>query len=183
LRHCESRYDCQPHRLVIPSLAMSLDDTLPTDLASAHALIIAQRQALSVAELRAAAAESEAQYRPLLIEKLKFTIRKLRHERFGRSSERGTLLDQLELQPPIWRRTRRKRTPRPKWPPRRQARRLTDDFRLRRESDTSRRASADTGRGRTTERLTGLLESKTLCEGGCLGANSVQPNVSAWVQR
>jgi transposase len=77
---------------------MSLDDSLPTDLASAHALIIAQRQALSVAELRASAAEGEAQYRALLIEKLKYTIRKLRHERFGQSSERGTLLDQLELQ-------------------------------------------------------------------------------------
>ena len=77
---------------------MSIDDSLPTDLASAHALIIAQRQALSAAELRATAAESEAQYRALLIEKLKFTIRKLRHDRFGQSSERGALLDQLELQ-------------------------------------------------------------------------------------
>ncbi len=77
---------------------MSLDDSLPLDLASAHALIIAQRQALNAAEMRAAVAESEAQYRALLIEKLKFTIRKLRHERFGQSSERGTLLDQLELQ-------------------------------------------------------------------------------------
>jgi len=36
--------------------------------------------------------------RTLLIEKLKLTIKKLRHERFGQSSERGTLLDQLELQ-------------------------------------------------------------------------------------
>jgi transposase len=77
---------------------MSIADSLPTDLASAHALIIAQRQALSAAELRATAAESEAQYRALLIEKLKFTIRKLRHDRFGQSSERGALLDQLELQ-------------------------------------------------------------------------------------
>jgi len=77
---------------------MSLDDSLPTDLASAHALIITQRQALSAAEQRAATAESEAQYRALLIEKLKFTIRKLRHDRFGQSSERGALLDQLELQ-------------------------------------------------------------------------------------
>jgi transposase len=85
-------------RVVIPSLAMSRDDSLPTDLASAHALIIAQRAALSAAELRARTAESEAQYRALLIEKLKFTIRKLRHERFGQSSERGALLDQLELQ-------------------------------------------------------------------------------------
>jgi transposase len=83
---------------VIPLLATSLDDSLTTDLASAHALIIAQRQALSAVELRATAAESEAQYRAQLIEKLKFTIRKLRHDRFGQSSERGALLDQLELQ-------------------------------------------------------------------------------------
>ena len=77
---------------------MSIDDSLPADLASAHALIIAQRQALNAAEARATAAESEAQYRALLIEKLKYTIRKLRHERFGQSSERGALLEQLELQ-------------------------------------------------------------------------------------
>ena len=71
----------------------------PTDfLPSAHALIVAQRQALNATEIRAATAESEAQYRALLIEKLKFTIRKLRHERLGQSSERGTLLDQFELQ-------------------------------------------------------------------------------------
>ena len=76
---------------MIPLSAMSIDDSLPTDLTSAHALIIAQRQALN-------AAQSEAQHRALLIEKLKFTIRKLRHERFGQSSERGALLDQLELQ-------------------------------------------------------------------------------------
>jgi hypothetical protein len=38
-------------------------DSLPTDLAAAHAMIIAQRQALSVAEARATTAESEAQYR------------------------------------------------------------------------------------------------------------------------
>jgi transposase len=70
---------------------MSIDDSLPTDLASAHALIIAQRAALSEAQ-------REAQHRALLIEKLKYTIKKLRHERFGQSSERGALLDQLELQ-------------------------------------------------------------------------------------
>jgi transposase len=85
-------------RVVIPLLAMSIDDSLPTDLASAHALIMAQRQALTAAQARATAAESEAQYRALLIEKLKYAIRKLRHERFGQSSERGELLDQLELQ-------------------------------------------------------------------------------------
>jgi transposase len=70
---------------------MSNDDSLPTDLASAHALILVQRQAL-------VAAQSEAQHRALLIEKLKYTIKKLRHEQFGQSSERGALLDQLELQ-------------------------------------------------------------------------------------
>jgi transposase len=44
------------------------------------------------------AAEAEAQTRSLLIEKLKLTIKKLRHEHFGQSSERGALLEQLELQ-------------------------------------------------------------------------------------
>ena len=43
-------------------------------------------------------AEAEAHAGTLLIEKLKLTIKKLRHEQFGQSSERGALLDQLELQ-------------------------------------------------------------------------------------
>ena len=43
------------------------------------------------------AAEADAQAQTLLIEKLKLTIRKLRHEQSGQSSERGALLDQLEL--------------------------------------------------------------------------------------
>jgi transposase len=106
---------------VILLLAMSIDDSLPTDLASAHALIIAQRQALSAAEMRATVVESEAQYRALLIEKLKFTIRKLRHERFGQSAERGTISSSFNS--PIWRRMRRKRTRRAKWQPRRLTRR------------------------------------------------------------
>jgi transposase len=96
-------------------LATSLDDSLTTDLARAHALIIAQRQALSAAELRATAAESEAQYRAQLIEKLKFTIRKLRHDRFGQSSERVRYSTSSSCNWPIWRRMRRKRTRRPKW--------------------------------------------------------------------
>jgi transposase len=83
---------------VILSVVMSIDDSLPTDLTRAHALIMAQREALVAAQARAAAAESEARYRALLIEKLKYTIRKLQHERFGQSSERGALLEQLELQ-------------------------------------------------------------------------------------
>jgi transposase len=63
---------------------MSPDDSLPADLAGAHAMILAQRAALLD--------------RTLLIEKLKFMIAKLRHERFGQSSERSAILDQLELQ-------------------------------------------------------------------------------------
>src|ERR1700736_4957499 len=72
-------------------------DSLPTDLASAHAMIVATREALLAAEARASAAESEAKFRALLIEKLKYTIAKLRHERFGQSSERSAILEQLEL--------------------------------------------------------------------------------------
>ncbi len=53
------------------------------------------RQRLRPDDQRAAA---EAQAQTLLIEKLELTINRLRHERFGQSSERGALLDQLELQ-------------------------------------------------------------------------------------
>ncbi|HET9474976.1 MAG TPA: IS66 family transposase [Steroidobacteraceae bacterium] len=67
-------------------------------MSTAHAIIIAQRDALLTAEARATAAESEAKFRALLIEKLKYTIARLRHEQYGQSSERSTVLDQLELQ-------------------------------------------------------------------------------------
>jgi transposase len=72
-------------------------DSLPTDLAAAHAMIIATRAALLAAEARASALESEAKFRALLIEKLKYTIAKLRHEKFGQSAERSAILEQLEL--------------------------------------------------------------------------------------
>ena len=80
-------------------------DSLPTTLAAARAAITAQREALAAAEkrveaaeARAAAAENEAKSNALLIEKLKFTIAKLRHAQFGQSAERGAILEQLELQ-------------------------------------------------------------------------------------
>jgi transposase len=60
-------------------------------------MIIAQRDALLEAEARASAAESEARLRAPLVEKLKYTIAKLRHEKFGQSSERCAILEQLEL--------------------------------------------------------------------------------------
>jgi transposase len=72
-------------------------DSLPTDLAAAHAMIIAKHEELLAAQARASAAESEVKHRALLIEKLKYTIAKLRHEKFGQSSERGAILEQLEL--------------------------------------------------------------------------------------
>jgi transposase len=72
-------------------------DSLPTDLAAAHAMIIAQREALLVAEAKAQNAEAEARHRALLIEQMKFTIAKLRQEKFGQSSERGAFLEQLAL--------------------------------------------------------------------------------------
>jgi transposase len=70
---------------------MSAADSLPDDVETLKSMLVAERAARM-------AAEGEAQHRALLIEKLKYTIRKLQHERFGQSSERGTLLDQLELQ-------------------------------------------------------------------------------------
>jgi transposase len=70
---------------------MSADDSLPDDIITLKAMVRAERAARL-------AAEAEAQARTLLIEKLKVTIKKLRHERFGQSSERAALLDQLELQ-------------------------------------------------------------------------------------
>lgn len=70
---------------------MSIDDSLPNDVATLQSMLVAERAARR-------AAQSEAQYRAVLIEKLKFTIKKLRHERFGQSAECGVLLEQLELE-------------------------------------------------------------------------------------
>src|SRR5258708_8223094 len=80
-------------------------DSLPTTLAAAGAAVTAQREAVAAAErraiaaeARAAAAENEAKSYALQIEKLKFTVAKLRHAQFGQSAERGAILEQLELQ-------------------------------------------------------------------------------------
>src|ERR1700748_2796016 len=70
---------------------MGTDDSLPDDVTKLQAMLRAERAARL-------AAEAEAQAGSLLIEKLKLRIKKLRHEQFGQSSERGALLDQLELQ-------------------------------------------------------------------------------------
>jgi transposase len=66
-------------------------EPLPDDIETLKALLLAERAARM-------SAEAEARGRALEIEKLKFIIAKLRHERYGQSAERGALLEQLELQ-------------------------------------------------------------------------------------
>ena len=71
------------------------DTPLPDDVETLKALLLAERE-----EHRAEREEHRAELRTqaLEIEQLKQTIARLRHERFGQSSERRALLDQLELQ-------------------------------------------------------------------------------------
>jgi transposase len=64
------------------------DDPLPDDVETLKAMLLAERQTH----------RAETREQALLIEKLRHTIAKLRHERFGQSAERRALLDQLELQ-------------------------------------------------------------------------------------
>jgi transposase len=81
-------------------------ESLPTDLAAAHAMILAERHARLTAEANAAAAKAEAanaqadlSSREALIAHLKLAIEKLRRELYGTRSERtARLLDQMELQ-------------------------------------------------------------------------------------
>jgi transposase len=69
-------------------------DDLPSDLAAAHAVILAERAARMEAEARARAVTSNAD---VLIARLKLEIEKLRREIYGSRSERkARLLDQLE---------------------------------------------------------------------------------------
>ena len=66
-------------------------------IATEAAYLDAQTKALE-AETKARNAEAEVRARDLEIEQMKFTIAKLRHERFDQSSERSAVLEQLELQ-------------------------------------------------------------------------------------
>jgi transposase len=71
---------------------------LPTDLASAHAMILAQREMLEQKQSELTLARSDAKVRALEIERLKLLLAKARREHFGQSSECGKLLvEQLEL--------------------------------------------------------------------------------------
>jgi transposase len=70
---------------------MSRADSLPNDVETLKAMVLA-------AETRACNAEAQARARDLLIEQMKLTIAKLKHAHYGQSSERGAILAQLELQ-------------------------------------------------------------------------------------
>jgi transposase len=81
-------------------------ESLPADLAAAHALILAERAARLEAEAVAASAQAEAanaqadlSNTEALISYLKLEIEKLRRQLYGHRSERKTrLLEQMELQ-------------------------------------------------------------------------------------
>jgi transposase len=85
---------------------MPASESLPTDLAAAHAMIVAERQARVAAEALAATAQAEAanaqadlSSSEALIAHLKLEIEKLRRTLYGPHAERkARLLDQLELQ-------------------------------------------------------------------------------------
>ncbi len=73
-------------------------DSLPDDVATLKALVLAGQAAQLAAEAKARNLEAEVRARTLLIEQMKFTIAKLKHEQHGQSSERASVLDQLELE-------------------------------------------------------------------------------------
>jgi hypothetical protein len=66
---------------------MSIDDSLPNDVATLQSMLMTERTALL-------AAQSEAQYRGGADREAQVHER---HERFGQSAECGVLLEQLEL--------------------------------------------------------------------------------------
>jgi transposase len=74
-------------------------EALPSDLASAHAMILAERAARLAAEAERDQSRSSASSAEAFIAHLKLEIEKLKRALFGVSSERKQrLLDQLELQ-------------------------------------------------------------------------------------
>src|SRR4249919_3539261 len=74
-------------------------DPLPSDLAAAHAMIVAERAARVEAEAVAACAQAVNVSTGALIAHLKLEIEKLRRALYGSHSERkARLLEQMELQ-------------------------------------------------------------------------------------
>jgi transposase len=84
---------------------MTAADSLPDDVATLKAMVLASEAALAAAqtaridaEAKARNLEAEVRARALVIEQMRFTIAKLKHEQYGQSSERSAVLEQLELQ-------------------------------------------------------------------------------------
>ena len=78
---------------------MSAAESLPSDLAAAHAMILAERAARIEAEALAARAVAVSSGTEALIARLKLEIEKLRRDLYGSRSERkARLLEQMELQ-------------------------------------------------------------------------------------
>jgi transposase len=74
-------------------------ESLPTDLAAAHAMILAERAARIAAEAEATGAKADLTSTEALIAHLKLAIEKLRRALYGSRSERqARLLDQMELE-------------------------------------------------------------------------------------
>lgn len=74
-------------------------ESLPSDLAAAHAMILAERAARIEAEALAAHAAAVSSGTEALIARLKLEIEKLRRELYGSRSEcKARLLEQMELQ-------------------------------------------------------------------------------------
>ena len=91
-------FACKICELCCNRLVPPTPDSLPDDVATLKAMVIAAYRARLEAQVKARNAEAEVRARELEIERMKFTIAKLRHERFGQSSERSAVLEQLELQ-------------------------------------------------------------------------------------
>jgi transposase len=78
---------------------MTTDDSLPDDIATLKATLIAERSRRIDAETRAAHATANVASAEVLIAHLKLAIEKMRRELYGSRSERGArLLDQMELE-------------------------------------------------------------------------------------
>ena len=71
--------------------------SLPSDLAAAHAMILAERAARLAAETKVDAVLADRRLLDIEIERLKLEIARLRRERFGQSAERSARIEQLEL--------------------------------------------------------------------------------------
>ena len=91
---------------VIPSLVVTATESLPADLAAAHAMILAERAARLQAEMLATTAKAEVanakadlSSTEALISHLKLEIEKLRRQLYcSRSERKARLLDQMEFQ-------------------------------------------------------------------------------------